>query len=100
MAVLVAHWLVPAPCEFMRTAADPNLSPPAGEIAAFLPGVPCGLPSTPRRVVCFSIASAQGSQGVPVVILSGASVVVSGAQRVSQAGKQSSNGRGVPCSAP
>jgi hypothetical protein len=87
----------------MRRAAGelaPSLSPAAGEIAVFLPGVPCGLPSTPRRVVWFSIASAQGLLGVPVVILSGASAVLSGAQRISQAGKQSSNGRGVPCSAP
>jgi hypothetical protein len=34
----------------------------------------------------FSIANAQGSLGVPGGILSGANVVVSGAQRVSQAG--------------
>src|ERR1700722_10631056 len=85
--VVSADWALPeilVPTPKLVTALRPRAVPPCPLRPSYASRLP-----VPR-----------GSLGAPVVILSGASVVVSGAQRVSQAGKQSSNGRGVPCSAP
>ena len=97
-----AHWLVPALAS-LCVELPANSQPVACSGGRSQPLSPRGLlrsplhPTARRMLLDYQCA---GALGVPVVILSGASVVVSGAQRVSQAGKQSSNGRGVPCSAP